>query len=589
MHFTEAPAVESTSAEQSSNPSDEQLDAGIIAVDLPPSEISSVARKLLKMGVPMSVAGTIYTVNNFGTVLLLAHLGKETLSASSLIGAGEIILTFFSGAMRSTAIVAGKYQMQASDEVGAVFRNALLMGAGLSVPLVVLCYFSKPISQFFGYPAPLAQISEDFFRYYAIGVPGSFGLIANEQIAASVDQPELMVLANIVQTSVSIGSGYCFSKVRHMGARGVALGIIAGNYAAFLTSTIYLALHPAFKAYNLYRWGLGKDFKEIQKSLWKLGIPMSLTVGIVLVSQVGITFLSGRFKADSLAALSVSTQYLGLTLMPISGFYPALSIYTSKLVSAKAYGVVNRYTGMNLLITSLYSALVLLFTLTIPQKLITPFVHHSSENIEQKDYTAVIDIGAKLLRLAGLAVLVMPWLFTFMSVLYAFNDTQAGILVNVFLELIAALGVGYLIATSGSLGVMGFSVARLVGLVIGSGMMAYRYHAVCQSYKAEGKAKEVSDHLKDGWNNTVGKCFRRLRTYFLKEEEKPSQLLTPLLTNDPETLFDEDIARCSPPLPGKESDTFNSHARGASFSPKEMHSSSVSDDDGFCGSKLSIL
>lgn len=452
--------------------------------------------RVAKVGVPYGVGQSFLILGNYGSVVILSQIGKEELAANTLIGTAENIVMCLSGVLLSTGVVAGRRSELRPSEVGLVYQNSLLIGAMMTLPVCGTLLSVAPLVSKLGYSSSLASIGNEFFQVYATLVPGFLALVSSEQVLLATEHAYVVPLTSLLKVGLNLSLGYvlAFGKAGFpkWGVRGVAFGLVVGNYTALGVTLLFLKLKKTAASFDLFRWQVTREnFREIQKELWLLGVPMSLSILTGAVSSLAVSVLTSDLGDDALAAQEIAFQGTSFTVIPILGFLEGLSIVAGQALEVQHFEAIKKYIISTMAMMATYGTFVLLLMAAVPQIFIQPFLKTSHHTQEQDDYTEIIVLTKKLLACLGLGWTPVGLRLTFTNALYPFGDTQTGMLVDVVIALAFSVGLGYVLGFSAGLGVLGFFVARNIGELFGATVMGFRLGYVFTGARSGNPRKEL--------------------------------------------------------------------------------------------------
>jgi len=110
-----------------------------------------------------------------------------------------------------------------------------------------------------------------------------------------------------------------------LGLLGAGIGSACANLLMFVGLALVVTLDRRFRRYRLFGrfWRAdGERFREI----WRLGLPIAITLGLEITIFNAAVFLMGLIGTDSLAAHAIAIQIASLTFMVPLGLGQAVTV-----------------------------------------------------------------------------------------------------------------------------------------------------------------------------------------------------------------------------------------------------------------------
>ena len=305
-------------------------------------------RKLWELVLPITIQSFMLSFVSATDALMLGLVDQTSLSAVSLAGQIQFILSMFvSGMSAGTAILAAQYwgkRDTASIEkvVPIALRMTILFGgvftlaAAFCPRLLMLCYTNEE---------PLVAAGAEYLRAVALSY-----------VICGISQIYLIVLKNTGHakisstiSSVAVVLNIAANAVLIFGLFGAPkLGIVGAAYATVLARVLELVwsfIETARANRVKVRWGrLFDKAGQLGKDFWKYTIPV---LGAALVWGIAFSLYSviiGHLGSDAVAANSISSIAKSIASCVIRGLSGGAGILignvlgAGELEKAKAYG-----------------------------------------------------------------------------------------------------------------------------------------------------------------------------------------------------------------------------------------------------------
>jgi len=280
------------------------------------------ARALTRLAAPLVFTQLGQMVIMTTDVLLLGRFSRIALAAAA-IGNTVFYFTWLMGAGPAAAVspmVAHIVGENPDNRRGV--RAALRMGmwaAGLvAAPMMVLLWFGGEILLALHQDPVLAAAAGQFLRILAFDLPFSLAYLVLRNFTTALGKPRagLWVMGATIFINAALGYTLIFG---HFGAP--RLGIVGSGLAttisavfSFLGMAVYVQAAPAMRVYRAFRRfarPVGVKLAEV----FRLGVPMGLTMTFEAMLFNAATLLMGTFGATALAAHQIALNVASVTFM----------------------------------------------------------------------------------------------------------------------------------------------------------------------------------------------------------------------------------------------------------------------------------
>ncbi|MBA2589838.1 MAG: MATE family efflux transporter [Alphaproteobacteria bacterium] len=285
------------------------------------------ARELLRLAVPMAATQLAQMVILATDTVMLGHFSKRALAAAALgntlylmcwlLGSGLPMAVSPVIAHIQGAHIAGTKQRD-QREVRIAVRMGLWSVALISLPLLAVLIFTRPILSALGQEPMLASDAAIFMSGLAWGLPFamSFQVLRSFSTALSRAVPPLVVIAVAVLWNAAFDYALIFGHFGfpRLGLYGAGLASASSNIFSFVAMLAVCLAVPALKRYRilhrLWQWHR-QSFAE----LFRLGLPIGITMVFEVALFNGAALAMGIIGLPSLAAHQIAITIPSLTFM----------------------------------------------------------------------------------------------------------------------------------------------------------------------------------------------------------------------------------------------------------------------------------
>jgi len=381
-------------------------------------------KEVLNIAVPMVISMAADTLMAFTDRLFLAKLSPEHMSASmgGALGA-QMLMFFFIGLTGfSTALVAQNYGAGKKQNCPAILYQTIIIITA-AVPLIFLL---KPLSILFFENSVSSAIQLSLQKeYFNILIYGSFFFLLRHSFScyfSGIGRTKAVMIANLTALASNTAINYIliFGKFGFpaMGVKGAAIGSIVSMAIA---CGIMLFVFLKKKNINEFKPRSSKFFDvALMKKLIHFGYP----AGIEMFLNFGaFTLLMHIFYSHSSKVATATTiifNWDGISFIPLIGLEIAVTSLVGKYIGQRKLALAHRSTISALLSGSLFSIVVFVLFLSIPEVLCNVFrPAEYSETFEQ-----ALPLAVNMLRLTTVYILTEAVMLVFMGALRGAGDTH---------------------------------------------------------------------------------------------------------------------------------------------------------------------
>jgi MATE family multidrug resistance protein len=360
------------------------------------------ARELLKLAAPLVLTQLSQMAIMTTDVVMLGRLGKTELAAAAL-GNTIFFFTWLVGAGPTAAVAPTiAHILGANPRDRAGVRNAVRMGFWamliISVPLIGLLLFTRPILLSLGQSPELATGAGKFTAALCWGLPFSLGyqVLRNFSTALSRPRASLYVMGTAIFFNAAGDYGLIFGHFGLPRLELVGSGISSAcSYAfAFFAMAVVVKLMPALNKFRLFRRFHRPHWRHLSE-LFRLGMPIGLTMMFEAMLFNAATLIMGTFGTASVAAHQIALNVASVTFMVPLGVGMAATVRVG-LAAGAGDGEALRRAGYTALLMGVgFMCIAALAFWIFPADIAGLYLVHSAANAD------VIALAIVLLRIAG--------------------------------------------------------------------------------------------------------------------------------------------------------------------------------------------
>jgi MATE family multidrug resistance protein len=298
-------------------------------------------RATLVLAWPLILTNLMQTGLTTTDVVMMGWLGADALAAGAL-GAN----LYFPFALAGIGLLSAVSPMIAREvggkpwsvrDVRRTFRQGIWTAIAIAVPFWVALWFAEPILLALGQDPRLAASAAEYVRTLQWSLLPFLGYIVMRSFIAAMQRPIWGLWACIIGFAVNALAAWClifgklgFPRLELVGA-GIATTFSSSVMFAVLVAVV--VLDRKFRRYRLFGRFWRPDWPRFL-ALWRLGLPIALTLIFEVSLFNASTFLMGLIGAAALAAHTIALQIASLAFMVPLGFNQAVMVRVGRAFGA---------------------------------------------------------------------------------------------------------------------------------------------------------------------------------------------------------------------------------------------------------------
>ena len=313
----------------------------------------------------------------------------------------NLVAMMVSGLTVSGTVMVGQYigarkQKDASETVGTMFTLMAIVGAVLTILMIVL---SGPILRLLDTPAEAFEHAQSYLNICLSGTLFIFGYNAVSSIQRGLGDSVRPLIFVGVACAVNIVLDLWLVKGLGMGAAGAAWATVIAQAVSFLMAAFYLSRSRFIFDFRLRSFRIQR---EKMAMMIRLGVPSSVQSIIVNVSfLVMTTLVNGIGGYIASAAVGVAGKFNSFAILPAVAMSSSVSAFAAQNIGAGLHDRAKKSLGVGIAIALSLSAVVFAAVQLFPGEIIAIF--------DQNE--ATIQSGVEYMRAFSFDYLLVPILF----------------------------------------------------------------------------------------------------------------------------------------------------------------------------------
>ncbi len=362
-------------------------------------------REMLAIALPMVVSHGCETVLIFTDRLFLSHLGPVQMSAAMGGGLTSFMMTtFFIGLIGYATALVAQYLGAGRKSHCALAVSQSLLIALLAYPLILA---GRPLAHgLFAMVGIAAEQLRPQALYFDILLSGSILVLLRtcfSSFFSGIGRTRVVMLSALTAMVVNVGANYVliFGRfgVPALGIRGAAYGTLFSSLCALL---VLLAVYLGKENRRAYAVRAALRFDgPVMAKLLHFGYPAGVEMFLNLLAFTSMILI---FQAHGLAtatAITIVFNWDMVSFVPLLGLQIGVVSLVGRYMGAGRPDIAERAAFSGLKMGWMYSSLILLLFVFLPQQLVAVFRPDGADAI----FSQAAPLAASMLRLASLYVL----------------------------------------------------------------------------------------------------------------------------------------------------------------------------------------
>lgn len=338
------------------------------------SESKPIWKSMSMFLVPLLLSNVLQSVGQlFGMVVVGRWLGVNDLAAiSAFFPLFFLLVSFVIGIGSGSSILIGQaFGAKNEDRLKAIVGTTLTFTFIIGVVLAIVgSIFAMDIMRLMGTPKNIIEISVHYARILFISMPILFLYFAYTTFMRGTGDSKTPFYFLIVSTALNMILLpiliFGWLGAPKLDVYGAAYASVISTVITFIVMLVYLKKknHPlqldsTVRKYLRMDWGL-------LKLLLRLGIPASINMILVSLSEIAVIAFVNRYGSDATAAYGVVNQVASYVQMPAVSLGITVSIFAAQSIGANQFDrlqkVVKAGIIMNYVIGGVLISLIYLFS-----------------------------------------------------------------------------------------------------------------------------------------------------------------------------------------------------------------------------------
>ncbi len=429
-------------------------------------------RQLLLLAVPLVLGQLAHSGVGFTDTLMVGRLGSLPLAGVALGTAVYFFLFIFCSGVLYSVSPSVSQAHGAGEDKGVLLaaRQGVWLALFMALPLAVLLNFTQPLLLATGQEPEVARLAADYLGTISWGfVPMILTVALRGFLEGTGDTRPLMfilflgLLVKMLLNSVLLTGWGPFPA---LGLKGAALSSAFVYLTEFLAAALYITLRHR-SLHVLSR--LGRPHKAMLRELFRVGLPIGVTLGFESGLFTVAAFAMGVFGSSQLAAhqIAMASSTMAFNIPLAIGL--ATSVRVGQNIGRLDHPGAGRSAFTGVFVAFLFMCVTALVFWLLPHQIVGLYL-----DLQNPGNREVIAFATSFIGFAAIFQLADGVQVAASGALRGYKDTTVPMYISMFSYWVVGLGSGLLLAFPAGLGASGIWLGLVLGLFVAAALLALR-------------------------------------------------------------------------------------------------------------------
>ena len=306
-------------------------------------------RATLALGWPLILTNLAQNALMTSDVILMGWLGSDALAAGALgTNLYFAFLIFGIGLVSATSpLIAEELGRRSHSvrEVRRTVRQGFWAAITVAVPIWIVSWNGEWILLAMGQEPLLAQQAGDYMRALQWSLLPFLLYLVLRSFLAALERPAWPLVIGLLAVPVNFVAAYALMLGKFglpaLGLIGAGLGTVISSTFMFVGLAVVIGLDRQLRRYHIFGRFWRADWSRY-RTLWRLGVPIGLTLAFEVTIFNAAALLMGRIGANELAAHAIALQIASFCFMVPFGLGQAVTVRVGRAYGAQDAAGVTR-------------------------------------------------------------------------------------------------------------------------------------------------------------------------------------------------------------------------------------------------------
>lgn len=435
----------------------------------------------LLLALPMILTNLAQSLIHATDVMLLGHVGPETLAAAALgVNLYVPCLIFGMGLLAAASPMIARERGRRWNSVRDIrrtVRQGMWSAVIIVLPMWAALWHAEAILLALGQDPALSAAAQDFVRHFMWALLPAFLYIVLRNFLAALERPRwaLLVAVGAVVVNATVNSALIYGVpaigLPALGLTGAGIGSSITVSLEFVAIAVIVSRHKTFRRYHVFgRWWRA-DWARFRE-FWRIGLPIAVTLTLEVGVFNAAVFLMGLIGTASLAAHQIAIQIASLTFMVPMGLGQAATVRVGHAAGRGDPPGIARAGWTSFWMATAFMSLTAVMMWAIPHQLVAIFTDSGDPA-----NAPIVTLAVAFLAMAALFQIFDGAQAVGAGMLRGLNDTTVPMAFALFGYWVVGLGIAVWLGFGLGWGGVGIWAGLASGLAMVAVLMLWRWTA----------------------------------------------------------------------------------------------------------------
>ncbi len=441
----------------------------------------TLLRPMVIFLIPLLFSNILQSIGQVFSMIVVGHwLGESALAAiSAFFPLFFLLISFAIGIGSGSSILIGQaYGAKMTERLKSIVGTTLTFTFILGLVLAIIgSFFTEDILKGMGTPGDILEVSVKYARILFWSIPIMFLYTVYTTLMRGTGDSKtpfyFLVLSTILNVVLLPPFVFGWLGIPKFGIYGAAYASLVSTVITFLALLVYLQkkqhlIQIDFKSSRYLRIDSG-----ILKLLCKLGIPTSINMIFLSMSEIAVITFVNKYGSDATASYGVVNQLLSYVQMPLLCISITVSIFAAQSIGAKQYDRLSQVVKVGLILNYILGGVIILLMYLFTKPILQLFLTSQT----------TLSIANSLLMITLWSYLILGHTFIITSTMRSSGTVLWPTIISIISIWLIEVPVAYLLSHFTNLGMKGIWIGYPAAFIVGLGLQ-YLYYRLSWKKKS---------------------------------------------------------------------------------------------------------
>ncbi|WP_230191477.1 MATE family efflux transporter [Paenibacillus sp. CECT 9249] len=425
-------------------------------------------KSMIMFLIPLLLSNVLQSIGQLvGSIVVGRYLGVDALAAiSAFFPLFFLLVSFAIGVGSGSSILIGQaYGARNEERLKAILGTTLTFTFILGLALAIVGgIFTWDILRLVGTPDNIIQVSVHYARIMFWSLPVMFLYFVYTTCMRGTGDSKTPFYFLIVSTVLNVALLplliFGWLGLPKLGIYGAAYASVISTVLTFVVMLIYLRYKKHMLQFDAsVRSKLRLDW-GLMKLLLRIGIPSSISMILVSLSEIAVIAFVNRYGSDATAAYGAVNQVASYVQMPAISLGITVSIFAAQSIGGNQLDRLKQVIRAGILLNYIFGGVLILFVYLFAQNILSLFL--------TSEYT--VEIAHRLLMITLWSYLIFGHAQLIAAIMRASGTVLWPTVFGIVSIWLVEVPVAYFLSFHTDLGIdgiwIGYPAAFLVSLVL---------------------------------------------------------------------------------------------------------------------------